>query len=117
MPVTMHPTRRAALLQNIEKPKPLKANPPLQDLEKEDGARLLRKAIANAGLTPKEAAYLCGVADAAQFNRMLDGIEKFWVHVLLRKAARPILHELLIIVAVEQGTCQVERTIRIKETA
>jgi hypothetical protein len=117
MSTMMHSTRRQALLQSVETPKPLKANPPLQDLEKAEGGRLLRKAIANAGLTPKEASYLCGVSDAAQFNRMLDGLEKLWVHVLLRKAARPILHELLIIVAVEQGTCQVERTIRIKETA
>ena len=117
MTAMMHPTRRAALLQNIETPKPLKANPPLQNLEKEDGARLLRQAIAYAGLTPKEAAYLCGVGDAAQFNRMLDGLEKFWVHVLLRKSARPILRELLILVAMQEGSCEVERTIRIKETA
>ena len=93
----------------------MKAKLDLQDLE--NGGQVLRKAIADAGLTPKEAAYLCGVADASQFNRMLDGIEKFPVHLLLRKAARPILHELLIIIAVAQGNCIVERTIRIKETA
>lgn len=113
----MHPTRRAHLLQSVESPKPLKAKVPLQDLEREEGARLLRKAIANAGLTAKEAAYLCSVGDASQFNRMLDGIEKFPVHLLLRHSARPILHELLILSAVEQGTATVERIVRIQESA
>lgn len=115
MSTMMHPTRRAALLQGIETSGQLKANPPLQDLE--NGGRLLRKAIIHAGLTAKEASYLCGVADASQFNRMLDGIEKFPVHLLLRSSARPILHELLILIAVEQGSCVVERVVRIKESA
>lgn len=115
MSTSMHATRRADLLQTIEKPRPAKAKVPLQDLE--NGGRLLRLAIAHAGLTPKEAAYLCSVADASQFNRMLDGIEKFPVHVLLRPAARPILHELLILVSVEQGSCTVERVVRIREAS
>lgn len=113
----MHSTRREHLLQSIETPKPLKANVPLQDLEREDGARMLRHAITNAGLSAKEASYLCGVADASQFNRMLDGLEKFPIHLLLRKSARAILHELLILAAVEQGTAKVERVVRILETA
>lgn len=115
MPAMMHSTRRDALLQDIERPRPAKAKLDLQELER--GGRLLRKAIGHAGLSPKEAAYLCGVSDASQFNRMLDGLEKFPVHVLLRAAARPILHELLILSAVEQGDCVVERVIRVTESA
>jgi hypothetical protein len=111
----MHPTRRAHLLQGIEKPRPLKAKLDLEELE--HGGRLIRQAIVNAGLSSKEASYLCSIADASQFNRMLDGIEKFPVHLLLRVSARPILHELLILAAVEQGTATVERVVRIKESA
>ncbi len=109
----MHPARRADLLQKIDRPTPAKAKVDLQELE--NGGRILRAAIANAGLTPKEAAYLLSVGDASQFNRMLDGIEKFPVHLLLRVSARPILQELLILAAVAQGTATVERVIRVKE--
>lgn len=115
MNAMMHPTRRAALLQGVEKAEPAKAKLDLQELE--NGGRLLRRAIACAGLSAKEAAYLLGVGDASQFNRMLDGVEKFPVHLLLRKSARPLLHELLILISIEQGNCVVERVVRIKETA
>ena len=117
MSAIIHPARRSRHLQTIENtPKPM-AKVSLQNLEAENGGRILRKAIAYAGLTSKEAAYLCGVADASQFNRMLDGVEKFPVHLLLRKSARPILHELLILSAVEQGTAVVERVVRLTESA
>lgn len=109
----MHSTRREALLQELEKPRAAKAKLNLQELE--HGGRLLRAAIANAGLTPKEAAYLCGVQDASQFNRMLDGVEKFPVHLLLRVSTRVILRELLILAAQEHGSCEVERVVRFRE--
>jgi hypothetical protein len=104
---------QCGLLQTIERARPAKAKLVLQDLE--SAARLLRQAIAKAGLTPKEASALVDVNDASQFNRMLDGIEKFPVHLLLNHKARVILRELLIQALVEDGTCDVERTIRIRE--
>lgn len=107
--------RRSLLLQGIEKPRAAKAKLDLQDLEK--AARLLRLAIAKAGLTPKEASALVDVNDASQFNRMLDGIEKFPVHLLLNVKARIILRELLIQALKDSGECEVERVVRIKETA
>lgn len=115
MATSMAHAHRQGLLQGIERPRPAKAKLDLQDLEK--AARLLRLAIAKAGLTPKEASALVDVNDASQFNRMLDGIEKFPVHLLLSHKARVILRELLIQTMVESGECQVERVVRIKESA
>jgi len=111
----IHPTRRAALLKTAESAPKTQAKVSLNEVE--NGGQMLRRAIAYAGLEQKEAAYLCGVADAAQFSRMLDGIEKFPVHLLLRKSAAPILRELAIVSAMAQGECKVERVIRFVETA
>jgi len=113
MSVSLHPTRREALLQTVEKATPAKAKVGLQELE--NAGRFLRKAIGRLGLTPKEASGLVDVNDASQFNRMLDGIERLDVHRLLTKKARPLLREMLILVLLESGECEVERTIRIKE--
>jgi hypothetical protein len=107
--------RRSGLLQTIERARPAKAKLALQDLER--AARLLRLAIAKAGLTPKEASALVDVNDASQFNRMLDGIEKFPIHLLLNLKARVILRELLIQAMAESGDCTVRRVIDIKESA
>lgn len=115
MAASMPVTSRLGPLQSYEKPRPAKAKLPLQELEK--AARLLRLAIKNAGLTSKEASALVDVNDASQFNRMLDGIEKFPVHLLLSQKARIILRELLIQSLKETGECEVDRVIRIKEPA
>lgn len=106
-------TESAAPLQNLENGSRSTAKANLHGLE--HAAKLLRQAIAKAGLTPKEASALVDVNDASQFNRMLDGIEKFPIHLLLNVKARAILRELLIQSMVESGECEVERTIRIKE--
>jgi hypothetical protein len=99
----------------VDKPRPAKANLPLQDLE--TAARLLRVAIAKAGLTPKEASALVDVADASQFNRMVAGLEKFPMHRLLQPKARVILRELLIQSMLDAGDVTVETTIKIRERA
>jgi hypothetical protein len=106
--------RRDALLNGIEKPKMARAKLNLNFIE--NGGRLVRLAYHRAGLSQKEAMAALGVDDPGQFNRMVDGKEKLWLYLLLRPEAAAIWKELLVIAACEAG-CEVERVVRIKESA
>src|SRR5689334_18836471 len=114
MPVTMHQTRRDALLNSVRSPEPVRAK--LDVNEVHSASRLLRLAIARTGMSHKEAMDALGIEHKSEFSQMLDGTRKIWVHQMLRPEAAAIWKELLIIAACEAG-CEVERVIRIKETA
>lgn len=77
---------------------------------------VIRSAIKCAGLSISEASGICGVKDEAQFRRMLDGKEKFGIHLLMTQQARPIWRELMAITARQSGYA-VERVIRWTESA
>lgn len=82
----------------------------------ENTGQLIRAAIRAANLTISEASALCDVKDEAQFRRMLDGKEKFGIHLLLTEKARPIWRELMALTARQSGYA-VERVIRWTESA
>jgi hypothetical protein len=106
--------RRADLLNTLPKPRMVKAKPDLNFLQ--NGGRLLRLAIARSGLSQKEAMAALGIDHESQFSEMLGGKQKIWMHQMLRPEAAAIWKELLVIAACEAG-CEVERIVRIKETA
>lgn len=109
MPVTMHQTRRDALLNSVRSAEPAKAK--LDVNEVHNAGQLLRKAIACAGLSHKEAMDALGVEHKSEFSEMLDGKRKLWMHQLLREEARPIWRELMALTARQAGYA-VERVIR-----
>lgn len=113
MSVSMHSTRREALLKQVDRPSPAKVSH-LNTVENEQVPALLRLAIMRAGLSHKEAQDALGVEDKGQFSRMLDGKENLSIHRLLRPSARPIWLEIIFLSANGCG-CEVERIVRIKE--
>lgn len=115
MSTSMQPQRRADLLQSIEKPRMARAKVNLNFIE--NGGRLVRLAYHRAGLSQKEAMAALGIEDPAQFNRMLDGKEKLWMHQFLRPEAEPIWKELVFIVAQSIPGMSVERIVRLVESA
>lgn len=114
MSAMMQPSRRDDLLNRIQKPRMAKAKPDLNFLQ--NASRLLRQAIADSGLSHKQAMAALGVEHESQFSEMLDGKQKLWMHQLLRDEARPIWRELMAITARQAGYA-VERVIRWTETA
>jgi hypothetical protein len=66
MSAMMHPTRRDALLQSLEKPHMVKAKLDLNFLE--SGGKLVRLAYQRAGMSQKEAMAALGIDDPAQFQ-------------------------------------------------
>ena len=114
MPVTMHQTRREALLKQIDRPSPAKA-----DLlnKVEIASKLLRLAIARAGLNQDQAMDALGISDKGQFSRMLDGKEKLWMHQFLRPEAQPIWKEVIFLAAQSIPGMTVERIVRLVEHA
>jgi hypothetical protein len=115
MSLSMHATRRADLLQRIERARPAKAKLNLNFLE--NGGRLLRLAYHRAGLSQKEAMAALGIDDPAQFNRMLAGKEKLWMHQFLRPEAEAIWKELIFVAAQSIPGMSVERIVRLVERA
>jgi hypothetical protein len=105
---------RADLLNSLPSPRMAQAKPDLNFLQK--GARLVRRAIARSGLSQKEAMAALGVEHESQFSEMLDGKQKLWIHRLLAPEAAPIWKELIVLAALEAG-CEVERVVRIRESA
>lgn len=99
---------------SFPKPRMVKAKLDLNFVQ--NGGRMLRQAIARSGMSQKEAMAALGVEHAGQFSEMLDGKQKLWVHTLLRPEAQGIWKELLVIAAQEAG-CEVERVIKIRESA
>lgn len=97
-------------------PKPRMAQAKLDLNFVQNAGRLLRMAIARSGLSQKEAMTALGVEHAGQFSEMLDGKQKLWVHALLRPEAQGIWKELIVLAAQECG-CEVERVIKIRESA
>lgn len=104
---------RAEQLNRVHKAKPVKAN--LDANFVHTASRLLRRAIANTGMNQDEAMRALGFEHKGQFSETLDGTRKLWAHQLLQPSARAIRRELLVLVMLEEGGCEVERTIRIKE--
>jgi hypothetical protein len=115
MSAMMHPTRRDALLQSLEKPHMVKAKLDLNFLE--SGGKLVRLAYQRAGMSQKEAMAALGIDDPAQFNRMLAGKEKLWMHQFLRPEAQTIWKELIFIAAQSIPGMTVERVVRLVESA
>lgn len=115
MPNSMHSTRREALLNSIEKPRMLRAKLDLNFIE--NGGKLVRLAYHRAGLSQKEAMAALGIDDPGQFNRMLDGKEKLWMHQLLQPSAHAIWKELIFIAAQSIPGMTVERIVRMVESA
>jgi len=115
MAAIMPATRRLDLLQRMEKPRPAKAKLDLNFIE--SGGHLLRMAYHRAGLSQKEAMAALGVDDPAQFNRMLAGKEKLWMHQFLRPEAQAIWKELIFIAAQSIPGMTVERVVRLVESA
>lgn len=91
-----------------------KAKVDLQFLE--NACRLLKTAVSRTGMTITEAMDALGIKDQSQYNRMLEGKEKLWMHQLLRPEAKRIRREIWVLDAQECG-CTVERVVRIVETA
>ena len=114
MPATIAQAHRANLLNSVPRPRMAKAKADLNFLQ--NAARLLRLAIARTGLSQKEAMAALGVEHASQFSEMLDGKQKLWMHQLLTAEAAPIWRELIVLAALEAG-CEVERVVRIRESA
>jgi hypothetical protein len=97
-------------------PKPRMAKAKLDLNFVQNGGKLLRVAIARSGLSQKEAMGALGITHAGRFSEMLDGKQKLWMHQLLRPEAAAIWKELLVLAASACG-CEVERIVRIKESA
>lgn len=115
MPAIMHSTRRDALLNSVRRPDPVKAK--VDENFVYNASRLLRQAISDAGLSHDEAMDALGFKHKGEFSEALDGKRKLWLHQLLRKEAKPIRRELLILAEIEEGTAKVERVVRLTETA
>lgn len=115
MSVTMHQTRRDALLNSVRSPEPIKAK--VDENFVHNASRLLRKAIGKTGMSHDEAMDALGFVHKGEFSEALDGKRKIWLHQLLRREAVAIRRELLILSEVEQGTGTVERVVRLTETA
>lgn len=113
MPQTMPQADRTAQLNSVRKASPAKAN--LTENCVRIAGQLLRRAIEHTGMTYEDAQHALGFAHKGDFSEALDGKRKLWAHQLLRPEARRIRKELLILSALEDGDCEVERTIRIKE--
>lgn len=115
MPQTMPQSRRVDLLNTLEKPRMARAKLNLNFIE--NGGRLVRLAYHRAGLSQKEAMAALGIDDPGQFNRMLDGKEKLWMHQLLRPEAQAIWKELIFVAAQSIPGMTVERVVRLVESA
>lgn len=113
MPVTMHQTRRDVLLNSVRTGEPMKAK--LDVNEVHTAGRLLRLAIARAGMSHKEAMDALGVEHKSEFSQMLDGTRKLWVHQLLREEAKPIWKELIFVAAASIEGMTVRRVVELVE--
>jgi hypothetical protein len=98
MGTIMHSPRRAALLNEVR-----------------NASQLLRRAIERTGMTQAEAQVALGFAHKSDLSEALDGIRKLWSHQLLRPEAAAIRRELLVLSLIEEGICEVTRTIQIRE--
>lgn len=112
MSATMHPQRRADLLTSVDRPSPAKAQLLTAREKREECARLLRLAIARRDL---KLAAVCD-KDHGQLSREIDDKEKLSVHEIYARWSEEVQLEFVTLWAVKLGA-QVERTIRIKETA
>lgn len=113
MPQSLPQVDRVARLNRVPKATPAKANVPENEVH--SSARLLRQAIDLTGMNQDEAMTALGFTHKGQFSEALDGKRKLWAHQLLRASA--ICAQLLILKLQRDGTCQVERVIKIKESA
>lgn len=115
MPQSLLQTAHESLLNRVHKASPAKAN--LDGNFVHTSAQFLRKAIDKTGMNQDEAMRALGFTHKGQFCELLDGTRKLWTHTLLRTEAASIRRELLILTLLEEGTCEVERVVRIKESA
>lgn len=113
--VTLFQSGRDALLNRVHRAAPAKAN--LDVNEVHNAARLLRAAIARTGMNQDEAMRALGFKHKGEFSEALDGVRKLWAHQLLRKEARAIRKQLLVVSMLEEGACEVEHIVRMKEGA
>ena len=115
MPQSLLQTAHESLLNRVHKPTAAKAKLDVNFVH--TSARLLRTAISKTGMNQDEAMRALGYEHKGQFCELLDGTRKLWAHQLLRTEAAAIRRELLILTLLEEGTCEVERVVRIKESA
>ena len=114
---TLSTQDRAALLNSVEKARPIKAK---LDLSKaENASALIRLAIQRSGLSQKAVMFEMGYDDTGRFSRLLDGKEKLWFHTLVQKLPPEVWRELLIVLACEvcKGAFRVKRSVTIEEVS